>query len=705
MKMRRKTAIVICLALCMLFALTGPVLAFTDTAGHWAEGTILEWDGNGLINGYQDGTFKPDDSITRAEFVTLVNHSFNYTLEADATFTDVNPPDWFAGEVARAVAAGYISGYEDNTFQPNQPIERQEVAVILARLLALETDSVAVLDFADAAITPDWSRPSIAAVAKNNLMKGYPDQTFQPQSPITRAEALVCLDRALKVKEPKSHAISGMVTMNAKEESGAVVRLFKANDFKVVQEVTTSSDGKFMMAVSTGKYDLTAVSADAVAYATGIEVGAEAVTRDLDLKPAAIISGTITDSNDSKVKNTTVLYTAAATFLSSTDNNGRYKISVPPNQNYTVRVYKPGSPSAEPVTAGEKLLLSGDAGAQDVGDLRVTFPSSGGGGGGGGGHNVRIVPPVSDAVVDNAVDDAVAGNTPTVAVDQTTVPEIAFTPTQLDKIADSDRPLDITVQGGVQFTLPVQSVDELANKQEQVQFIAKPVAGTPPADQSYQIAGQSYDLEVQTVINGRVQNVTFSTPVSIVLPASQPSGPGQVLRVFKYHELTGNWAEVEATDNGNGTVTITRSSFSRYMPAYTPDMVTIDSVTIMLDKSPDKKASVYHELISGKLYIVADFDLANLPLTEQIMSGKINATKLPQNPKLEMNITVPVVNIKKSITQDLTTGSNELQVLEVFSGILTLEKLHRVYGSYMVLPGRFLYDGGTRDVKLKLTLP
>lgn len=704
MKMRRKTAIVICLALCMLFALAGPVLAFTDTAGHWAEGTILEWDGNGLINGYQDGTFKPDDSITRAEFVTLVNHAFNYTLEADATFTDVNPPDWFAGEVARAVAARYISGYEDNTFRPNQPIERQEVAVILVRLLALETDPVAVLDFADAAITPDWSRPSIAAVAKNNLMKGYPDQTFQPQSPITRAEALVCLDRALKVKEPKSPAISGTVTMNAKEESGVVVRLFKANDFKVVQEVTTSSDGTFMMAVSTGKYDLTAVAADAVVYATGIDVGAEAVTQDLDLKPAAVISGTITDSNDSKVKNTTVLYTAAATFLSSTDNNGRYEISVPPNQNYTVRVYKPGSPSAEPVTAGEKLLLAGDAGTQDVGDLRVTFPSSAGGGGGGGQHK-RIVPPVSDAVVDIAVDDAVAGNTPTVAVDQPTVSEIAFTPTQLDKIAESNKPLDITLQGGVQFTLPMQSVDELANKQEQVQFMAKPVAGTPPTGQSYQIAGQAYDLEVQTVINGQVQNVTFSTPVSIVLPVSQPSGPGQALRVFKYDMLTGNWVEVDATDNGNGTVTITRSSFSRYMPANTLELVTIDSVTIMLDKSPDKKASIYHELISGKLYVVADFDLANLPLTEQIMSGKINVTKLPQNPKLEMNITVPVVNIQKSITQDLTTGSNELQVLEVFSGILTLEKLHRVYGSYMVLPGRFLYDGGTLDVKLKLTLP
>jgi len=106
-----------------------------DVDGHWAQATISRWVEDGLVKGYDDGTFRPNEQITRAEFVALVNRLFGLTEQAEVTFADVASQNWFSQDVARAVAAGYISGYEDNTFRPNHPISRQEVAVILQRIM------------------------------------------------------------------------------------------------------------------------------------------------------------------------------------------------------------------------------------------------------------------------------------------------------------------------------------------------------------------------------------------------------------------------------------------------------------------------------------------------------------------------------------------------------------------------------------------
>ncbi len=196
----RKPVICILLSICLLLLSVGLAYAqFSEVSGHWAEQQITSWINKGFIKGYPDGKFKPDNDITRAEFITLVNKSFELTESSTFNFKDVSASDWFYGEIGKAVAAGYINGYPDGTLRPKNKITRQEAAVIVARILKLDDPDLSVINkFTDAKSIPEWSKASIAAVVAEGLMNGYPDQTYRPGKFITRAEAVSTLDRAIR---------------------------------------------------------------------------------------------------------------------------------------------------------------------------------------------------------------------------------------------------------------------------------------------------------------------------------------------------------------------------------------------------------------------------------------------------------------------------------------------------------------------------
>ena len=181
---------------CLLF--TGTAVAQPDDIkGHWAEAQINKWIDDGLAKGYQDGTFKPNATITRAEFITLVNRAFRYGDPVAINYSDVSSKDWFAGEVACAKAAGYVGGYSDGSIKPNNPISRQEVASMLTRILKIDATGGEVIGkFKDYNAIPQWSASAINSVVAKGYMSGYPDQTFKPGKFITRAEAIATLDRA-----------------------------------------------------------------------------------------------------------------------------------------------------------------------------------------------------------------------------------------------------------------------------------------------------------------------------------------------------------------------------------------------------------------------------------------------------------------------------------------------------------------------------
>ena len=185
------------MAAVMLLSTVPAMAAFNDTVGHWAEKTLNEWQDKGLIAGRGNGGFEPDGTMTRAEFAKLVNRTMGFTAESAISFSDVTERDWFYAEVARAVAAGYAQG-SGGAFRPNQPVTRAEAATMLARALDLAANEERANVFTDAASIPVWAKGSVGAVAEAGCMNGYPDGAFGVGSSITRAEAVVTLDRVRK---------------------------------------------------------------------------------------------------------------------------------------------------------------------------------------------------------------------------------------------------------------------------------------------------------------------------------------------------------------------------------------------------------------------------------------------------------------------------------------------------------------------------
>src|SRR5450756_167812 len=200
-----KRIIAVLAIICLMFSLMpANTFAFqaTDISGHWAQVKIQSWIDKGLIKGYPDGTFKPDQDITRAEFMALVNRAFGYTAVAPITYTDVKAGSWYAPEVAKAQAAGYITGYPDGTMKPENPITREEVATIVARIKNLTSDANAADKYTDASKISSWRKGEVGAVTSAKIMQGYPDGSFMPQGLITSAEVVEALDNALHYTAP-----------------------------------------------------------------------------------------------------------------------------------------------------------------------------------------------------------------------------------------------------------------------------------------------------------------------------------------------------------------------------------------------------------------------------------------------------------------------------------------------------------------------
>ncbi|WP_339316255.1 S-layer homology domain-containing protein [Paenibacillus sp. FSL R10-2734] len=166
-----------------------------DYEGHWAQQQIESWLEKGLLKGFEDGSVKPNQSITRAEFVALVNRVFEITKSQPVKFTDLPATGWVYEEFSKAVTQGYIKGYGDKV-RPNAPVTRQEVAAIISKLLFLEEpNNLDVLDqFKDRDQISAWSERKVAAMINSGTMKGYPSGNFAPTQALTRAEAVAILE-------------------------------------------------------------------------------------------------------------------------------------------------------------------------------------------------------------------------------------------------------------------------------------------------------------------------------------------------------------------------------------------------------------------------------------------------------------------------------------------------------------------------------
>jgi hypothetical protein len=177
-------------------ATVAPSAVLTDIAGHWAENSIKKLVALGAVGGYPDGSFKPDKSITRAEFVTVLVKAFNLSSKGGKVFADT-ANHWAKESIAAAASNGIVSGYDGNTFGPNDLISREQMAAMIVRAAKLNTATEGT-NFADRASVSGWARNAVAAATLNRVMNGYPDNTFRPGNNATRAEAVTVIANAVK---------------------------------------------------------------------------------------------------------------------------------------------------------------------------------------------------------------------------------------------------------------------------------------------------------------------------------------------------------------------------------------------------------------------------------------------------------------------------------------------------------------------------
>lgn len=222
--------------------------AVSDISNHWAKNVIESWVERGLAKGYPDGTFKPNNLISRAEFISLVNNAFGFTEEAEISFNDVHEAEWYVVPIKRAVAAGYISGYPDGTIKPEAPITRQEVAVIIAKIMKLNLNEEAAEIFKDKDKL-NWSKGYVGAVVAAKYMVGYPDGNFNPLNNITRGEAIYALNNVIEgtqdvaeVQAVAKQDFLGITYIRVKWNQGIKPTVVKANGQELIYD---SSDGEW----------------------------------------------------------------------------------------------------------------------------------------------------------------------------------------------------------------------------------------------------------------------------------------------------------------------------------------------------------------------------------------------------------------------------------------------------------------------------
>lgn len=173
---------------------------FSDVpADHWANKSVERMTAENIIKGYGDGTFQPDNNITRAEFCTILSRLFEpeQLAKLDA-YTDMNGNAWYYDDVAKIVKIGAIQGDSATKMRPEANITREEAVVILNRVFELQYSEKALeKTFTDIRTLSSWAEDDVLAFIENGFLNGYEDGSLQPKRPITRAEVVKLLDQAI----------------------------------------------------------------------------------------------------------------------------------------------------------------------------------------------------------------------------------------------------------------------------------------------------------------------------------------------------------------------------------------------------------------------------------------------------------------------------------------------------------------------------
>lgn len=207
-------------SLAVSLLMTPASAAFTDTQGHWAEGAIGKWSEEyQLIQGYDDGTFRPDQSITRGAFAGILDRFMRFQkVSPPETFSD-SKGDFWEDAILKLHAAGVYLGNEGKALSRDS-ITRQQAVTMVARAFQIKSED-SPLNYWDADQVAEYARGPIAAMSKLNYITDSADGNFRPQDPITRAELVNLLNNMVQklIHEGGSYTgqVEGSVMINAAE--------------------------------------------------------------------------------------------------------------------------------------------------------------------------------------------------------------------------------------------------------------------------------------------------------------------------------------------------------------------------------------------------------------------------------------------------------------------------------------------------------
>lgn len=194
------------------YALGAVAVTFSDLAGHWARDEVELMASKFVVQGFPEGGFGPDAGVTRAQFASMLARAMGLTAgQGPGTFADVRPGDWFHPEVTAALRAGIVKGFGDGTFRPNDPVTREQAAAMLVRALSTRGKAGAVLTpdearrllaaFVDARAVSAWAVEELALAVREGIVRGQATDdggtgaAVVPQAGATRAEAAVMIAR------------------------------------------------------------------------------------------------------------------------------------------------------------------------------------------------------------------------------------------------------------------------------------------------------------------------------------------------------------------------------------------------------------------------------------------------------------------------------------------------------------------------------
>ena len=183
-----------------------PAMPFVDVdENDWFYDVVLYAYDNGLMTGVSATEFAPNQTTTRGMIVSMLARLEGVTSAEDAGFADVAANDWYATAVNWAASVGVVNGYEDNTFRPNAPITREQMAAILYNYADYKGYDVSaradLSDYADAASISSWAEDVLAWANAEGLINGMTATTIDPQGATTRAQTAAMFERFLTAHE------------------------------------------------------------------------------------------------------------------------------------------------------------------------------------------------------------------------------------------------------------------------------------------------------------------------------------------------------------------------------------------------------------------------------------------------------------------------------------------------------------------------